>query len=363
MRARSSVVYRSIPTSNRNVELWWCNDSKLYIVLFLHQTATLSYVFAVFFSCISFYSYIKPQQIFLIGIVYPVVYRSIPTSNRNSSTKDSTDDWVVYRSIPTSNRNHMVKIILNESVVYRSIPTSNRNVERIHPSLGWLYIVLFLHQTATFMGLLVFGCRCISFYSYIKPQLITVRTYSVSVVYRSIPTSNRNLKNQFWVANLVVYRSIPTSNRNSFQNWYRKGYVVYRSIPTSNRNSLWALWEKLRLYIVLFLHQTATPLPLPNTLPCCISFYSYIKPQLFFLQYFRFICCISFYSYIKPQHTNCIWQITTVVYRSMRIDKRGIVVYRSIPTSNRNLLAMRLFKSTLYIVLFLHQTATAMTFL
>ena len=34
---------------------------------------------------------------------------------------------VVYRSIPTSNRNTMVWLEKSKQVVYRSIPTSNRN--------------------------------------------------------------------------------------------------------------------------------------------------------------------------------------------------------------------------------------------
>ena len=39
----------------------------------------------------------------------------------------------------------MKKII----VVYRSIPTSNRNYPQAKDCVGTLYIVLFLHQTAT----------------------------------------------------------------------------------------------------------------------------------------------------------------------------------------------------------------------
>ena len=34
------VVYRTIPTSNHNSSFAWSVSSKLYIVLFLHQTTT-----------------------------------------------------------------------------------------------------------------------------------------------------------------------------------------------------------------------------------------------------------------------------------------------------------------------------------
>ena len=37
-------------------------------------------------------------------------------------------DSVVYRSIPTSNRNYPVEMLHELGVVYRSIPTSNRNM-------------------------------------------------------------------------------------------------------------------------------------------------------------------------------------------------------------------------------------------
>ena len=78
---------------------------------------------------------------------------------------------------------------------------------------------------------------------------------------------------------------------------------------------------------------------------CCISFYSYIKPQLRDTYHINVDCCISFYSYIKPQR-----EYGTTTYRP--------VVYRSIPTSNRNLTTCILALILLYIVLFLHQTAT-----
>ena len=55
---------------------------------------------------------------------------------------------------------------------------------------------------------------CISFYSYIKPQQFIGHTDNTCVVYRSIPTSNRNLSHGHNSVLMVVYRSIPTSNRN-----------------------------------------------------------------------------------------------------------------------------------------------------
>ena len=79
--------------------------SLLYIVLFLHQTTTFMHSVWLVVSCISYYSYIKPQHItsfsrsqhscisyysyikpqpsFRGCWLWVVVYRTIPTSNHN----------------------------------------------------------------------------------------------------------------------------------------------------------------------------------------------------------------------------------------------------------------------------------------
>ena len=149
-------------------------------------------------------------------------------------------------------------MIENLSVVYRSIPTSNRNflTYRYHGDV--LYIVLFLHQTATILPFTTEVLRCISFYSYIKPQRDEVSCYSR----RGCISFYSYIKPQRYeaqaVTELVVYRSIPTSNRNSALRVESTNFVVYRSIPTSNRNSRITGTVRITLYIVLFLHQTAT---------------------------------------------------------------------------------------------------------
>ena len=166
--------------------------------------------------------------------------------------------YVVYRSIPTSNRNHHAQHLCVALVVYRSIPTSNRNPQRKKQLRRKLYIVLFLHQTATQHVILLYWFCCISFYSYIKPQLSWLFLFCAGVVYRSIPTSNRNHDSSSLIRLQVVYRSIPTSNRNLQGAEHVPTLVVYRSIPTSNRNQLGPVHHADELYIVLFLHQTAT---------------------------------------------------------------------------------------------------------
>ena len=143
----------------------------MYIVLFLHQTATKDMARRLYNCCISFYSYIKPQH-------------CRPSSGRRS-----------------------------RCISFYSY---------IKPQL---YAVMIPSKLS-----------CISFYSYIKPQLAGYRPLLSDVVYRSIPTSNRNHGDVIRIHEFVVYRSIPTSNRNTLKDWL----------------------EALMLYIVLFLHQTAT---------------------------------------------------------------------------------------------------------
>ena len=77
----------------------------------------------------------------------------------------------------------------------------------------------------------------------------------------------------------------------------------------------------------------------------CISFDSYIKPQLVVNAYKQKLSCISFDSYIKPQPLR-----TSTLHED--------VVYLLIPTSNHNLMACGTFCTKLYIFWFLHQTTT-----
>ena len=101
---------------------------------------------------------------------------------------------------------------------------------------GRLYIVLFLHQTTTVPKGISLYLRCISYYSYIKPQLAITGDSSVSVVYRTIPTSNHNL-----IMSLIVLSLL---------------YIVLFLHQTTT-GKITKIWFSM-LYIVLFLHQTTT---------------------------------------------------------------------------------------------------------
>ena len=120
---------------------------------------------------------------------------------------------------------------------------------------------------------------CISLFSYIKPQRSPIHCFGICVVYLCFPTSNRNMNmsigNKAWLYIFVFLHQTATEMLDS------------EPVP----------W----LYIFVFLHQTATAITLTQLTTCCISLFSYIKPQLL-RTYERYeICCISLFSYIKPQ--------------------------------------------------------------
>ena len=214
-------------------------------------------------------------------------------------------------------------MLAERAVVYRTIPTSNHNHRVKNKVSRKLYIVLFLHQTTTNVSKSHVRPSCISYYSYIKPQLWHIHRQSCCVVYRTIPTSNHNSTKHPLIWCTVVYRTIPTSNHNVQNNGLQSTFVVYRTIPTSNHNSFQGNDFMQALYIVLFLHQT-------TTIRQRDMFSGLLYIVLFLHQTTTIfnvltvdVRCISYYSYIKPQ-----------LEASMRLQQ--VVVYRTIPTSNHN---------------------------
>ena len=67
---------------------------------------------APLYSCISLYSYIKPQPQSERQEFYRVVYLYIPTSNHNLMFHHADSCVVVYLYIPTSNHNKAAKALL-----------------------------------------------------------------------------------------------------------------------------------------------------------------------------------------------------------------------------------------------------------
>ena len=185
----------------------------LYIFWFLHQTTTYTILSNKLRGCISFDSYIKPQH-----AVMREPWRESCISFDSYIKPQPTDYLSVQRD-----------------VVYLLIPTSNHNLSIAQHSTMKLYIFWFLHQTTTVPCVDILAPSCISFDSYIKPQLLDA--------------------------------------------WNVERHVVYLLIPTSNHNQQCTLTACSWLYIFWFLHQTTTRDYGWKQGYSCISFDSYIKPQ------------------------------------------------------------------------------------
>ena len=209
-----------------------------------------------------------------------------------------------------------------------------------------LYIFWFLHQTTT---LLVSGLHfpgCISFDSYIKPQLLVSKLHKIAVVYLLIPTSNHNITqtDMFWRS--VVYLLIPTSNHNhkNVEKADKPLYIFWflhqtTTLDAHNRGTsklyiFWFLhqtttmsqWQlaKSALYIFWFLHQTTTYNIMLRNLEVLYIFWFLHQTTTRFRPLYGRWRCISFDSYIKPQ-PSVVWGVVRNV------------VYLLIPTSNHNL--------------------------
>ena len=123
-----SVVYLLIPTSNHNYSCYMVGFSLLYIFWFLHQTTTYQLHPTIWDGCISFDSYIKPQQLFVIKQI-----------NNCCISFDS------YIKPQLNGKTFRIKC-----VVYLLIPTSNHNSFYLLSFKFKLYIFWFLHQTTTY---------------------------------------------------------------------------------------------------------------------------------------------------------------------------------------------------------------------
>ena len=237
-----SVVYLLNPTSNHNVCRFPSFTPWLYIFWILHQTTTLASWQIHILSCISFESYIKPQRVMSSGGGHLVVYLLNPTSNHNCSGNRGDAGMVVYLLNPTSNHNSETSTLGCCIVVYLLNPTSNHNERKNASCILRLYIFWILHQTTTIKEEEYLQMSCISFESYIKPQPRRLRSWVVGVVYLLNPTSNHDP-----ILILILF---------------------------------------IMLYIFWILHQTTTRRRAGRISTGCISFESYIKPQLmcFFIQ-------------------------------------------------------------------------------
>ena len=121
---------------------------------------------------------------------------------------------------------------------------------------------------------------CISFDSYIKPQpifnfiFLHICCISFDSYIKPQPKGQKSCE----MACCISFDSYIKPRPCAWSWWFFR--VVYLLIPTSNHNFLSSMRLTIALYIFWFLHQTTTLSPSASRLSGCISFDSYIKPQL-----------------------------------------------------------------------------------
>ena len=214
----------------------------------------------------------------------------------------------------------------------------------------------------------MFGYRCLSSCSYIKPQPRQLVFLSLSVVYHLVPTSNHNAPDSLisrWALFIILFLHQTTTRACLMMSVSMLFIILFLHQTTTgqlsndielplfiilflHQTTTSALRENLStsLFIILFLHQTTTQDLGTSQENCCLSSCSYIKPQRSMFQTFKSACCLSSCSYIKPQRSNILFLLRSVVYHL-------------VPTSNHNSHSWKRFINALFIILFLHQTTTA----
>ena len=166
--------------------------------------------------------------------------------------------FVVYHLVPTSNHNLYLLSYLLTIVVYHLVPTSNHNRYALINFYYMLFIILFLHQTTTFIYLSLFSFSCLSSCSYIKPQHYSINLSSNVVVYHLVPTSNHNLFYClffFDVLFIILFLHQTTTLRQRKEKACSLFIILFLHQTTTASVSR-PLTELL--FIILFLHQTTT---------------------------------------------------------------------------------------------------------
>ena len=144
--------------------------SPLYIFWFLHQTTTVNVLGKRIICCISFDSYIKPQQYVIL------IYVTLGCISFDSYIKPQLKKIVLRMATSCISFDSYIKpqppsyLYRSITVVYLLSPTSNHNIIYLICSIVLLYIFWFLHQTTTNQCIFLITLSCISFDSYIKPQ-------------------------------------------------------------------------------------------------------------------------------------------------------------------------------------------------
>ena len=215
LKSLRPVVYLLTPTSNHNTAPLQTAAFTLYIFWLLHQTTTeflflrmepALYIFWLLHQTTTNFKYYKKwKKLYIFWLLHQTT--TIWANSQEPGGCISFDSYIKPQLYPLH--------ICRSSVVYLLTPTSNHNLALIRKNSKKLYIFWLLHQTTTNASFHQSLLGCISFDSYIKPQLAHLLSSSGLVVYLLTPTSNHNRLGYLSINIKVVYLLTPTSNHNT----------------------------------------------------------------------------------------------------------------------------------------------------
>ena len=208
--------------------------------------------------CLSSCSYIKPQLCSRCWSTRRVVYHLVPTSNHNFQA-DALASLVLFiilflhQTTTIRDEEHQPPRLFIILFLHQTTTEKRYRIQNTE-----LFIILFLHQTTTIQKRYRIHRSCLSSCSYIKPQQKRIGRAGASVVYHLVPTSNHNNYNAYFQDMVVVYHLVPTSNHNKKEKWKiaLKLFIILFLHQTTTAHSI--IYSACLLFIILFLHQTTT---------------------------------------------------------------------------------------------------------
>ena len=166
------VLYR-FSTSNHNPGLLGDILFKLYYIVSLHQTTTISLSCSLFVGCIISFLYIKPQRVAVCLARCVVVLYRFSTSNHNHTPNYNTPSMLYYIVSLHQTTTTTICLLRYKKLYYIVSLHQTTTVLTDNYVTFWLYYIVSLHQTTTTTTYSIKTYRCIISFLYIKPQLYT----------------------------------------------------------------------------------------------------------------------------------------------------------------------------------------------
>ena len=187
----------------------------LYIFWFLHQTTTVHFHF------------VKVGKLYIFWFLHQ-------TTTNGGNIKITRELYIFWFLHQTTTNGYFLPLCYGLYIFWFLHQTTTPRFILFH-SVS-LYIFWFLHQTTTSSAYKRMPLSCISFDSYIKPQLLSTSPIFIGVVYLLIPTSNHNPWTEYTSTDLLYI------------------FWFLHQTTTLTRDEA----EDAELYIFWFLHQTTT---------------------------------------------------------------------------------------------------------